>query len=41
MASYYHALMDKGYGLNSEASINLTSNDAETDWTLGVVLHQH
>ena len=41
MASYYHALIDKGYGLNSEASIHLTSNDAETDWTLGVVLHQH
>lgn len=41
MASYYHALMEKGYGLKSEESINLTSNDAETDWTLGVVLHQH
>jgi len=40
-ASYYHALMEKGYGLDSGKSIYLTSNDEETDWTLGVVLHQH
>ncbi|MDF1683472.1 MAG: multidrug DMT transporter permease [Legionellaceae bacterium] len=40
-ASYYHALMEKGYGLNAEKSIYLTSSDQETDWTLGVVLHQH
>lgn len=41
MASYYHALLTKGYGLGPEELINLISDDAETDWTLGVVLHQH
>lgn len=41
LASYYHALIEQGYGLNFDKSIHLTSNDAETDWTLGVVLHQH
>jgi len=41
MASYYHALLNKGYGLGPEEPIYVTSNDAETDWTLGVVLHQH
>ena len=42
MASYYHALMNKGYGLHSKELLYLTaSSHAETDWTLGVVLHQH
>jgi hypothetical protein len=40
-ASYYHALMEQGYGLSEEKSIYITSHDEETDWTLGVVLHQH
>lgn len=40
-ASYYHALIEKGYGLNAKKSIYLTSHDKETDWTLGVVLHRH
>ncbi|MDF1827554.1 MAG: multidrug DMT transporter permease [Legionellaceae bacterium] len=40
-ASYYHALIEKGYGLSADKSIYLTSHDEETDWTLGVVLHRH
>jgi len=41
MASYYHALLSEGYGLRQEEPIHMTLNDVETDWTLGVVLHQH
>jgi hypothetical protein len=39
-ASYYHALLTGGYGLAPEEPIHFLPENAISNWTLGVVLHQ-
>ncbi|WP_133127220.1 multidrug DMT transporter permease [Legionella nagasakiensis] len=38
--SYYYALMVNGYGIQPQQPINYLSSAKNSDWTLGVVLHQ-
>lgn len=39
-SSYYYALMVNGYGLKPDQPIHYLSNSKNSNWTLGVVLHQ-
>ncbi|AHE66831.1 multidrug DMT transporter permease [Legionella oakridgensis] len=38
--SYYYALIVNGYGIQPEQPINYLPSSKNSDWTLGVVLHQ-
>lgn len=39
-SSYYYALMVDGYGMLPEQPVNFQAATQNSDWTLGVVLHQ-
>lgn len=41
LPAYYYALIVDGYGLQPSTPLNYLYNAKNTDWTLGVVLHQH
>lgn len=40
LGAYYYSLITKGYGIDKDTPIHLFSKAQNTDWTLGVVLHQ-